>query len=138
MATVYVLKNNANAIIEICDDANNAAVLKDNLVKTGEYRSINVEEYELNSDTISPLEVLKISGVIDSNGGLTLRVAAYNPSSKEADDLKFTVNASNIQYTGVANLTDAEKSLVDMEAIQTRIKKWVREEFKERLENDNQ
>ena len=34
--TLYVLKSNTNAIIEICDDADNASTLKDNLIKTGE------------------------------------------------------------------------------------------------------
>ena len=135
--TLYVLKSNTNAIIEICDDADNASTLKDNLIKTGEYKTIDIEEFELNTDQILPLEVVKISGTIDSNGSVTMKVNAYNPTATVTDNLKFAVTANSITYTGFANLTSAEQSIGDLNDITGRLKDWVKEEFKGRLENDN-
>ena len=135
--TLYVLKSNTNAIIEICDDADNASTLKDNLIKTGEYKTIDIEEFELNTDKILPLEVVKISGTIDSNGSVTMKVNAYNPTATVTDNLKFAVTANSITYTGFANLTSAEQSIGDLNDITGRLKDWVKEEFKGRLENDN-
>lgn len=135
--TLYVLKSNTNAIIEICDGADNASTLKDNLIKTGEYKTIDIEEFELNTDTILPLEVVKISGTLDSNGSVTMKVNAYNPTATVTDNLKFAVTANSITYTGFANLTSAEQSIGDLNDITSRLKDWVKEEFKTRLENDN-
>lgn len=135
--TLYVLKSNTNVIIEICDDANNASTLKENLIKTGEYKSIDIEDFELNTDVILPLEVVKVSGTLDSNGAITMKLNAFNPTTKVTDNITFTVNDTNITYVGFANLTSAEQSIGDLDDITTRLKKWVKDEFKLRLENDN-
>ena len=52
-------------------------------------------------------------------------------------NLKFAVTANSITYTGFANLTSAEQSIGDLNDITSRLKDWVKEEFKTRLENDN-
>ena len=106
-------------------------------IKTGEYKTIDIEEFELNTDTILPLEVVKISGTLDSNGTVTMKVNAYNPTATVTDNLKFAVTANSITYTGFANLTSAEQSIGDLNDITGRLKDWVKEEFKTRLENDN-
>lgn len=135
--TLYVLKSNTNVIIDICDDADNASTLRENLIKTGEYKSIDIEDFELNTDVILPLEVVKVSGTLDSNGAITMKLNAFNPTTTVTDNLTFTVNATNITYVGFANLTSAEQSIGDLSDIATRLKEWVKDEFKLRLENDN-
>lgn len=136
--TVYILKNglNLSEIIEVFDDEVNASQMKANLIKTGQYRSITIDSFDVETDKVSPLEVVKISGYI-SNGVVSLKVKAYNPTAPIEDMLIFTVSNSQITFTGFVNLDDVEQDAEDITELKTRISAWVLEEFKARLENDN-
>ena len=136
--TVYILKNglNLSEIIEVFDDEANASQMKANLIKTGQYRSITIDSFEVEADTVNPLEVVKISGYI-SNGVVSLKAKAYNPTAPVEDMLIFTVSNSQITFTGFVNLDDVEQDAEDITELKTRISAWVLEEFKSRLEDNN-
>ena len=136
--TVYILKNglNLSEIIEVFDDEANASQMKANLIKTGQYRSITIDSFEVDTDTVNPLEVVKISGYI-SNGVVSLKVKAYNPTAHIEDMLIFTVSNSQITFTGFVNLDEVEQDVEDITELKTRISAWVLEEFKSRLEDNN-
>ena len=136
--TVYILKNglNLSEIIEVFDDETNASQMKANLIETGQYRSITIDSFEVDADKVNPLEVVKISGYI-SNGVVSLKVRAYNPTAPIEDMLIFTVSNSQITFTGFVNLDDVEQDAEDITELKARISAWVLEEFKSRLENDN-
>ena len=136
--TVYILKNglNLSEIIEVFDDETNASQMKANLIKTGQYRSITIDSFEVDTDTVNPLEVVKISGYI-SNGVVSLKVKAHNPTAPIEDMLIFTVSNSQITFTGFVNLDDVEQDAEDITELKARISAWVLEEFKARLEDNN-
>ena len=128
---VYILQNEINSdVIEVCDDETNANQLKDNLLETGQYKAIYITTKTVNSDTIGPLSIVKIQG--DYSRG-TLAIYAYNPTTPQADKLEFNVSGDSIVYSGFVNLTTGET----IEDLKPRIKTWVADEFKIRLENDN-
>ena len=136
--TVYILKNglNLSEIIEVFDDEANASQMKANLIKTGQYRSITIDSFEVDTDKVNPLEVVKISGYI-SNGVVSLKVKAYNRIAPIEDMLIFTVSNSQVTFTGFVNLDDVEQDAEDIAELKTRISAWVLEEFKARLEDNN-
>ena len=136
--TVYILKNglNLSEIIEVFDSEANAYQMKANLIKTGQYRSITIDSFEVDTDKVNPLEVVKISGHI-SNGVVSLKVKAYNPTAPIEDMLIFTVSNSQITFTGFVNLDDVEQDAEDITELKARISAWVLEEFKTRLEDNN-
>ena len=110
--------------------------MKANIIKTGQYKSIAIDSFEVDTDKVSPLEVVKISGYI-SNGVVSLKVRAYNPTAPIEDMLIFAVSNSQITFTGFVNLDDVEQDAEDITELKARISAWVLEEFKSRLENDN-
>ena len=136
--TIYILKNglNLSEIIEVFDDEANASQMKANLIKTGQYRSIAIDGFEVDTDKVNPLEVVKISGYI-SNGVVSLKVKTYNPTAPIEDMLIFTVSNSQITFTGFVNLDDVEQDAEDITELKARISAWVLEEFKARLEDNN-
>ena len=133
--TVYILKNGTtDSIIEICDEESNAEALKNNLLKTGQYKLINIVAFDILSDTIEPLSVVRIAGNYTKN---TLTVYAYNPTSVVDDTLTFTVNPNDVTFTGLINLTEDEKAEDNIVNLKLRIREYVKEQFKERLEDNN-
>ena len=136
--TIYILKNglNLSEIIEVFDDETNASQMKANLIKTGQYRSITIDSFEVDTDKVNPLEVVKISGYI-SNGVVSLKVKAHNPTAPIEDMLIFTVSNSQITFTGFVNLDDVEQDAEDITELKARISAWVLDEFKARLEDNN-
>ena len=136
--TVYILKNGSNLseIIDVFDDEANASQMKANLIKTGQYKSITIDSFDVETDAVSPLEVVKISGYI-SNGVVNLKVKAYNPTAPMSDTLTFTVSNSQITFTGFVNLDVVEQDAEDITELKTRISAWVLEEFRNRLEDNN-
>lgn len=136
--TVYVLKNglNLSEIIEVFDDETNASQMKANFIKTGQYKSIAIDSFDVETNTVNPLEVVKISGYV-SNGVVSLKVKAYNPTAPMADTLTFNVSNSQITFTGFVNLDVVEQDAEDIAELKTRISAWVLQEFRSRLENDN-
>lgn len=134
---IYLIRNTVDdSIVEVCDDEDNANQLKDNLVLTGEYKNMYVDKYPVNSDKILPLEAVKISG--DYKKG-KLVIHAYNPVTPVTDKLEFNVDATtgSITFSGFVTLTSAEQTSFDLDAFRERVKTWVSDEFKLRLENDN-
>lgn len=136
--TVYILKNglNLSEIIDVFDDEANASQMKANLIKTGQYKSIAIDSFDVETNTVNPLEVVKISGYV-SNGVVNLKVKAYNPTAPMADTLTFNVSNSQITFTGFVNLDVVEQDAEDIAELKTRVSAWVLEEFRSRLENDN-
>ena len=136
--TVYILKNglNLSEIIEVFDDEANASQMKANLIKTGQYKSIAIDSFDVDTDKVNPLEVVKISGYI-SNGVVSLKVKAYNPTSPIEDTLIFAVSNSQITFTGFVNLDEVEQDTEDITELKARISAWVLEEFKVSLEDNN-
>lgn len=134
---VYLLKNGRNGqIISACDQEDNAGTLKANLIKTGQYDVITIEEVEVNTDYIEPLTVVKIRGSMKPTGP-SFDIVAFNPDGVVEDTLVFTVAGTNISFNGFVNLTAGEKQLNDVETLKQRIGKWVIAEMSERLMNDN-
>ena len=134
---IWLLKNGRNGkIIDACDDNTNASTLKANLLKTGEYDVIEIEEVEVSTDYIEPLSIVKIKGDIRANGP-QFTVTAFNPDSVVDDTLIFNVAGNTIMFNGYVNLTEGEKRLSDVEALKQRISKWVSEQLSLRLMNDN-
>ena len=134
---IWLLKNGRNGkIIDACDDNTNASTLKANLLKTGEYDVIEIEEVEVSTDYIEPLSIVKIKGDIRANGP-QFTVTAFNPDSVVDDTLIFNVAGNTIMFNGYVNLTEGEKRLSDVEALKQRISKWVSEQLQLRLMNDN-
>lgn len=136
--TVYLLKNglNLSEIIGVFDDEANASQMKANLIKAGQYKSITIDSFEVDTDKVNPLEVVKISGYI-TNGVVSLKIKAYNPTAPIEDMLIFTVSNSQITFTGFVNLDVVEQDAEDITGLKTRISAWVLEEFKSRLEDNN-
>lgn len=134
---IYLIRNAINDnIVEVCDAENNANQLKANLVLAGEYSKLYVQKFPVSGDTIVPLEAVSISGEY-KNG--TLKIKAYNPVTPVTDKLEFNVDntSGKITYSGYVTLTDAEQANFDLEAFKERVRDWVTEQFKVRLENDN-
>ena len=136
--TVYILKNglNLSEVIEVFDDEANASQMKANLIKTGQYKSIAIDNFEVDTDKVNSLEVVKISGYI-TNGVVNLKVKAYNPTAPIEDTLIFAVSNSQITFTGFVNLDDVEQDAEDITELKARISAWVLDEFKARLEDNN-
>lgn len=134
---IWLLKNGRNGkIIDACDDNTNASTLKANLIKTGEYDTIEIEEVEVNTDYIEPLAVVKIRGSMKPTGP-SFDIFTHNPDSAVEDTLIFNVAGNNISFSGFVNLTSGEKQLSDVDALKQRIGKWVSDSLAERLMNDN-
>lgn len=134
---IWLLKNGRNGkIIDACDDNTNASTLKANLIKTGEYDTIEIEEVEVNTDYIEPLAVVKIRGSMKPTGP-SFDIFTHNPDSVVEDTLIFNVAGNNITFNGFVNLTSGEKQLSDVDALKQRIGKWVADSLAERLMNDN-
>ena len=142
MSNVYVLKDGvSNSVISVCNDETNAGQLKTNLLLTGEYRSISLNPYVLNTDNIAKLAVVNISGKMYDGTTTTVKVTASNPSSVVTNNLQFSVVSSDVTFTGQVNLTVDEQAITDSQELLTalvpRIKTWVDSEFARRLTNDN-
>ena len=140
---IYILKNNINSgeIIDACTTEERATQLKNNLILTGQYKSIAITSLEVNSDTINPLTAVAVEGKVLDGSNATVSVSAINPSSAVTDTLTFAVDGAKIEYTGKVNLTTDEKAMTDADTLlaelKPRIKTYVVSEFSKRLLNDN-
>ena len=101
-----------------------------------DFSRVGVHGFEVDTDKVNPLDVVKISGYI-SNGVVSLKVKTYNPTAPIEDMLIFTVSNSQITFTGFVNLDDVEQDAEDITELKARISAWVLEEFKARLEDNN-
>ena len=139
---VYVLKDGTTKnVIGVYDKETNANQMMNNILLTGEYRSVTIESKELNTDTVSTLSVVGIAGTLYNDEVTKLVVSAMNPSTAVTDSLSFNVDNNKITFSGVMNLTTDEKVLTTSEtllgAFKPRAELLVVSEFKKRLENDN-
>ena len=139
---VYVLKDGVNKnIIDICDNETNANQLKSNILLTGEYKLVNIEPRTLNTDTVSALSVVSITGTLYNDEVTKLVVSAMNPSTTVTDSLSFNVDSGKITFSGEINLTVNEKALTTSDELLAvlvpRCKQYVTDQFSLRLMNDN-
>ena len=142
MSNIYVLKDGTtNAIISVHDVEANAEQLKANMLLTGEYRSISLNPYVLNTDKINKLAVVNITGRVYDGDATTIKITASNPSGVVTDNLQFAVASSVVTFTGQMNLTADELLITDsatlLATLTPRVKTWVESEFARRLTNDN-
>ena len=139
---VYVLKDGVTKnVIGVYDKETNANQMMNNILLTGEYRSVTIESKELNTDTVSTLSVVGITGTLYNDEVTKLVVSAMNPSTTVIDSLSFNVDNNKITFSGVMNLTTDEKALTTSEtllgAFNPRAELLIVSEFKKRLMNDN-
>lgn len=131
---VYVLTDSiTKKVIAICDDLDNAKQWKENMVEVGEYRGVDIAEFEISTDKILPLSAVEISGKM-SVAGFKLSVAAYNPSGTVTDEVSFTMGEKEITFTGHVNLTQSEQDLFNLLDVKERITEWVKQEFGTKVE----
>lgn len=131
---VYVLKDVVTKeIITICDNEDNANQLKENYLLIKQYRAIDIEEYEVDTDTILPLAAVKINGSY-SVGGTKLSLEADNSSSAVEDNVEFTMLDKSVTFTGTVNLLQTEIDAFDLDEVKDRLKTFVREQFKAKVE----
>lgn len=135
---VYILKNSINnQIIDGYDVEADAIAQKDNLLKTGEYRSITIDRIDIQSGAnVQPLSVVRVEGQMTA-GGPVVKVFAYNPTTAVNDKINFTVTARLITFDGYINLTASEQASPDVTALVSRISAYVESEFSIRIMNDN-
>ena len=139
---VYILKDGTTKnVIGVFDNETNANQMMNNILLTGEYRSVTMEPKTLNTDTVSALSVVAISGTLYNDEVTKLTVSAMNPSTTVTDNLSFNVDSGKITFSGVMNLITDEKALTTSEtllgAFKPRAELLIVSEFKKRLENDN-
>ena len=139
---VYVLKDGTTKnVIGVFDNETNANQMMNNILLTGEYRSVTMEPKTLNTDTVSALSVVAISGTLYNNEVTKLTVSAMNPTTTITDNLSFNVDSGKITFSGEVNLTTDEKALTTSDALLAvlvpRCKEYVTSQFSVRLMNDN-
>lgn len=131
---VYVLKDVVTKeIITICDNEDNANQLKDNYLLIKQYRAIDIEEYDVDTDNILPLAAVKINGSY-SVGGTKLSLEADNSSSAVEDNVEFTMLDKSVTFTGTVNLLQTEIDAFDLDEVKDRLKAFVKEQFKAKVE----
>lgn len=131
---VYVLKDVVTKnIINICDNEDNANQLRENYLLVKQYRAIDIEEYDIDTDTILPLAAVKINGSY-SVGGTKLNLVADNSSSAVEDNVEFTLLDNSVTFTGTVNLLQTEIDAFDLDEVKDRLKTFVKEQFKAKVE----
>lgn len=131
---VYVLKDVVTKnIINICDNEDNANQLRENYLLVKQYRAIDIEEYDVDTDTVLPLAAVKINGSY-SVGGTKLNLVADNSSSAVEDNVEFTMLDNSVTFTGIVNLLQTEIDAFDLDEVKTRLKTFVKEQFKAKVE----
>ena len=125
-------------IVAICDNKTNAEQMVINFIKVGQYRLLHIEEMSLNTDNILSLGAVKVRGRLLGGNVVGLTVEALNLSTTVTDSLLFTVNdKQETWFEGVVNLTQDEIDDEYLGTFKDRVSAWVIDEYKVRLENDN-
>lgn len=125
-------------IVAICDNKTNAEQMVINFIKAEQYRLLRIEEMSLNTDNILPLGAVKVRGRLLGGNVVGLAVEALNLSTTVTDSLLFTVNdKQETWFEGVVNLTQDEIDDEYLGTFKDRVSAWVIDEYKVRLENDN-
>ena len=125
-------------VVAICDNKTNAEQMVINFIKAGQYRLLRVEEMLLSTDNILPLGAVKVRGRLLGGSVVGLAVEALNLSTTVTDSLLFTVNdKQETWFEGVVNLTQDEIDDEYLGTFKDRVSAWVIDEYKVRLENDN-
>ena len=124
--------------IAVCDSKANAEQMVINFIKAGQYRLLHIEEMSLNTDNILPLGAVKVRGRLLGGSVVGLAVEALNLSTTVTDSLLFTVNdKQETWFEGVVNLIRDEIDDEYLGTFKDRVSAWVIDEYKVRLENDN-
>lgn len=125
-------------IVAICDNKTNAEQMVINFIKAEQYRLLRIKEMSLNTDNILPLGAVKVRGRLLGGNVVGLAVEALNLSTTVTDSLLFTVNdKQETWFEGVVNLTQDEIDDEYLGTFKDRVSAWVIDEYKVRLENDN-
>ena len=125
-------------VIAICDSKDNAEQMMLNFIKAEQYRLLRIEEMLLNTDTILPLGAVKARGRLLNGEVVNMSIVALNLSTTVTDSLLFTVNdKQETWFEGVVNLTQDEIDDEHLGTLKDRVSAWVIDEYKVRLENDN-
>ena len=136
---VYILRNGFNGhFIDAYDTEESAIAQKNNLIKTGEFRKVDLEAITVKSDTVIDLQAVKIEGYFTQNGP-KFSVSTYNiPNGvTNVDKLTFNVTSRLVSFVGFAKLTAAEIQANDITSLKARLTAWIENSFSERLLNDN-
>ena len=125
-------------VFAICDSKANAEQMMLNFIKAEQYRLLRIEEMLLNTDTILPLGAVKARGRLLNGEVVNMSIVALNLSTTVTDSLLFTVNdKQETWFEGVVNLTQDEIDDEYLGTFKDRVSAWVIDEYKVRLENDN-
>lgn len=136
---VYVLRNGLNRqFIEAFDSESSAIAQKNNLLKVGIFRKIDLETMEVKSDVVTPMSVVKVEGYLHATGP-KLTITPYTPAEgvTVVDKLTFNVTTKAVTFVGFANMTSDEISATDITSLKNRLAEWIEDSFQERLTNDN-
>jgi hypothetical protein len=136
---VYVLRNGLNRqFISAFDNESSAIAERNNLLKVGIYRKIDLETMPVSSDAVTSMSVVKVEGYLAPTGP-KLTVTPYTPASgiTVVDKLTFNVTTRAVTFVGFANMTADEIAATDITSLKNRLTGWIEQSFTERIENDN-
>ena len=136
---IYVLKNGLNRqFISAFDTESSAIAERNNLLKVGSYRKIDLETMPVSSDVVSAMSVVKVEGYLASTGP-KLTITPYTPAEgvTVVDKLTFNVTTKAVSFVGFVNMTADEISATDITSLKNRLTEWIEDAFQERLTNDN-
>ena len=136
---VYVLRNGLNRqFISAFDNESSAIAERNNLLKAGIYRKIDLETMPVKTEVVTAMTVVKVEGYLAPTGP-KLTVTPYTPASgiTVVDKLTFNVTTRAVTFVGFANMTADEISATDITSLKNRLTGWIEQSFTERIENDN-
>lgn len=136
---IYVLRNGLNRqFISAFDNESSAIAERNNLLKAGIYRKIDLETMPVKTDVVTAMTVVKVEGYLAPTGP-KLTVTPYTPASgiTVVDKLTFNVTTRAVTFVGFANMTADEISATDITSLKNRLTGWIEQSFTQRIENDN-
>lgn len=136
---VYVLRNGLNRqFIEAFDSESSAIAERNNLLKAGIYRKIDLETMSVKSDVVTTMSVVKVEGYLSAMGP-KLTITPYTPAAgvTVVDKLTFNVTSKAVTFVGFANMTADEIASTDIKSLTNRLTGWIETQFATRIENDN-
>lgn len=136
---IYVLRNGLNRqFISAFDNESSAIAERNNLLKAGIYRKIDLETMPVKTEVVTAMTVVKVEGYLAPTGP-KLTVTPYTPAAgiTVVDKLTFNVTTRAVTFVGFANMTADEIAATDITSLKNRLTGWIEQSFTERIENDN-